>query len=57
MDIQQDRLAKKYAKAFINVDGYKLTVELVERLQIVSDYLHRQREALFYVQLSASMVL
>ncbi len=52
MDIQQEKLAKKYAKAFINLYGHKLNIELVERLQIVSDYLHKQREALFYVQLS-----
>ncbi len=30
----------------------QLSRELVEKLQIVSDYLHSQREALFYVQLS-----
>lgn len=53
MDIQQEKLAKKYAKAFVNLYAARLNVELVERLQIVSDYLHRQREALFYVQLSA----
>lgn len=53
MDIQQDMLAKKYAKAFINLYGDKLNVELVERLLIVSDYLQKQRDALFYVQLSA----
>lgn len=52
MDLQQEKLAKKYAKAFVNLYGDKLSVELIERLQIVSDYLHKQREALFYVQLS-----
>jgi len=53
MDIQQNKLAKKYARAFINLWGDKLSVELVERLQIVSDYLHKQREALFFVQVSS----
>lgn len=52
MDMYLEKLAKKYAKAFINVYGTQLSRELVEKLQIVSDYLHRQREALFYVQLS-----
>lgn len=53
MDLQQDKLAKKYAKAFINLREHMLSVELVERLQIVSDYLHKQRDALFYVQVSS----
>ena len=52
MNLQEDILAKKYAKAFINLYGNALNLELVERLEIVADYLKRQHEALFYVQLS-----
>lgn len=52
MDLHKDKLAKKYAEAFINIYGDRLTLELAEQLAIVGDYLHKHREALIYVELS-----
>ena len=49
----EDKLSKKYAKAFLAVFHEKLSLEVTERIESVTEFLRRQRAALFYVQLSA----
>ncbi len=53
MNMLEEKLSKKYAKAFIAVFHEKLSLEVAERIESVAEFLRRQRSALFYVQLSA----
>lgn len=52
MKIAQDMLAKKYARAWINLFSQTLDVSLIDNIDTLSTYLHENRAALFYVQLA-----
>lgn len=52
MNIALEKLAKKYAQAFINMYGALFDVELIEKIDMLARYLAVHRQALFYVQIS-----
>jgi F0F1-type ATP synthase delta subunit len=52
MNILQDKLAKKYGQAFVNIYGDSLDIAHIEIIEQVGAFLKKHREILFYVQLS-----
>ncbi|MBA2307603.1 F0F1 ATP synthase subunit delta [Candidatus Dependentiae bacterium] len=52
MNDKYDILAKKYAKAFINLYSDTITEELAERIHLLGRYFHEHRRALLYVQIT-----
>ncbi|MBA3751488.1 F0F1 ATP synthase subunit delta [Candidatus Dependentiae bacterium] len=52
MNVAHELLAKKYAKAFINLFSDHISDEVADRIYTLSRYLVEHRRALFYVQLT-----
>ncbi len=52
MSDSQDILAKKYAKAFINLFSNQINDDIAERVRALASYLYEHRRALLYVQIT-----
>ncbi len=52
MNDVQNILAKKYAKAFVNLFSNHINDDIAERIRVLASYLYEHRRALMYVQIT-----